>query len=149
MASDSDARNASADHGDRDSPGRAILRAAHAGALAFTVFFSLYPRKAVDATFSAEVQSLAWLFHIGCYLLIASLHVAAYPGGGRSPFFRRLRLFAAYSLLGLALETGQALPVVNRSCSASDALANALGAALGAFLAPSGRRRRTSGGGRL
>lgn len=122
----------------------AVFRGMHAGALAFTVFFSLYPREAVDLSFSAEVQRYDWLFHTLCYFALAALHLVAYPpparpdaaGATAAPTFRRLRTFALYSLLGLALEAGQALPAVHRSCSVSDALHNAFGAALGALLAP-------------
>ena len=45
---------------------RGMWRGAFGAALAFTLFFSLYPHEAVDATFSEEVQAFDWLFHALC-----------------------------------------------------------------------------------
>ena len=104
-------------------PLRLAARAAFAAALAFVLFFSLYPHDAVDATFSRETQSLDWLFHSVCYAAL--------------PLLRRLDAALLFAALGCALELAQALlPFVARSCTLSDARCNALGALLGALLLP-------------
>lgn len=116
---------------------RLAARVLWGAVLAFTVFFSLYPREAVDETFSPGFQSYDWLFHGGCYAALSFLHLAAFPRrAGKSRFHARLRAFALCSLLGAVLEVAQTIPAVNRSSSVSDAVCNAVGAALGAFLAP-------------
>ncbi len=106
-------------------------------ALAFTLTLSLYPHYAVDATFSPKVQRFDWLFHGVCYFVLCSTAAVGFLRRGGAGFFRRLKIFAAHSLLGLALELCQAMPAINRSASVSDALHNAAGAALGAFSVPS------------
>ena len=50
---------------------RGTWRGAFGAALAFTLFFSLYPHEAVDATFSEEVQAFDWLFHALCYATLS------------------------------------------------------------------------------
>ena len=120
-----------------DAPPRiAVARAVWFAALAFTLTLSLYPHAAVDATFSPEIQRFDWLFHGGCYFTLCLTASIGFLRRGRAGFFPRLKLFAAHSLLGLALEVCQAMPVINRSASVSDALHNAVGAALGAFSIP-------------
>ena len=90
-------------------------RAAFFAALAFVLYFSLCPSETVDETFSKPVQSYDWLFHTATYAALGLL----------------------LSCLGCLLELGQRLlPFVGRSCSLSDSLHNAFGAALGAFLTP-------------
>ncbi len=117
-------------------PLRLAARAAFAAALAFVLFFSLYPHDAVDATFSRETQSLDWLFHSVCY---AALPLLLLAGHARAPLplLRRLDAALLFAALGCALELAQALlPFVARSCTLSDARSNALGALLGALLLP-------------
>ena len=115
---------------------RGMWRGAFGAALAFTLFFSLYPHEAVDATFSEEVQTFDWLFHALCYATLSAtwlLGRAERPSG----LLPRLDAALAFASLGCALELAQALlPFVARSCTISDASANALGALLGALLAP-------------
>ena len=115
---------------------RGPFRAAFFAALAFTVYFSLYPHDAVDATFSKEVQAFDWLFHALCY---ASLSATWLLGRAERPrgLLPRLDVALAFASLGCALELAQALlPFVARTCTLSDASANALGALLGALLVP-------------
>ena len=115
---------------------RGMWRGAFGAALAFTLFFSLYPHEAVDATFSEEVQAFDWLFHALCY---ASLSATWLLGRAKRPrgFLPRLDAAFAFASLGCALELAQALlPFVARTCTLSDASANALGALLGALLVP-------------
>ncbi len=115
---------------------RGMWRVAFGAALAFTLFFSLYPHEAVDATFSEEVQTFDWLFHALCYATLSGtwlLGRAKRPQG----LLPRLDAALAFASLGCALELAQALlPFVARSCTLSDASANALGALLGALLVP-------------
>lgn len=115
---------------------RGMWRGAFGAALAFTLFFSLYPHEAVDATFSEEVQTFDWLFHALCY---ATLSATWLLGRTKRPqgLLPRLDAALAFASLGCALELAQALlPFVARSCTISDASANALGALLGALLVP-------------
>ena len=115
---------------------RGPFRAAFFAALAFTIFFSLYPHDAVQETFSEEVQAFDWLFHSLCY---ASLSATWLLGRAERPHGLLPRLDAAFAFasLGCALELAQALrPFVARTCTLSDASANALGALLGALLVP-------------
>jgi VanZ family protein len=115
---------------------RGMWRVAFGAALAFTLFFSLYPHEAVDATFSEEVQTFDWLFHALCYAMLSAtwlLGRAERPHG----LLPRLDAAFAFASLGCALELAQALlPFVARTCTLSDASANALGALLGALLVP-------------
>lgn len=111
-------------------------RVAFGAALAFTVYFSLYPHDAVQETFSEEVQAFDWLFHALCY---ASLSATWLLGRAKRPrgLLPRLDAAFAFASLGCALELAQALlPFVARTCTLSDASANALGALLGALLVP-------------
>ena len=111
---------------------RGMWRGAFGAALAFTLFFSLYPHEAVDATFSEEVQAFDWLFHALCY---ATLSATWLLGRAKRPQGLLPRL--AFASLGCALELAQALlPFVARTCTLSDASANALGTLLGALLVP-------------
>ena len=126
---------------------RGPFRAAFYAALAFTLFFSLYPHEAVQETFSEEVQAFDWLFpavlqasgspfHALCY---ASLSATWLLGRAERPrgLLPRLDVALAFASLGCALELAQALlPFVARTCTLSDASANALGALLGALLVP-------------
>ena len=115
---------------------RAPFRAAFGAALAFTLFLSLYPHDAVQETFSEEVQAFDWLFHALCY---AALSATWLLGRAKRPHgvLPRLDAALAFASLGCALELAQALmPFVARSCTISDATANALGALLGALIAP-------------
>ena len=122
---------------ERSRPGsREVWRGAFGAALAFTLFFSLYPHDAVDATFSEEVQTFDWLFHALCY---ATLSATWLLGRAKRPrgLLPRLDAALAFASLGCALELAQALlPFVARTCTLSDASANAVGACLGAFLVP-------------
>ena len=137
-------------------------RAAFFAALAFVLYFSLCPSETVDETFSKPVQSYDWLFHSATYAALGALAVLAFlrrpppppprppppppppprpppPPPPRPPprLLPRLRVTLLLSCLGCLLELGQRLlPFVGRSCSLSDALHNAFGAALGAFLTP-------------
>ncbi len=115
---------------------RGPFRAAFYAALAFTLYFSLYPHDAVQETFSEEVQAFDWLFHTLCYASLSGLWLlsrAARPRG----LLPRLDAALAFASLGCALELAQALlPFVARTCTLSDASANALGALLGALLVP-------------
>ena len=126
-----------AEGGSRKAPsGRAPFRAAFFAVLAFTLHFSLYPHDAVQETFSEEVQSFDWLFHSLCYAALSAtwlLGRAERPRG----LLPRLDAALAFASLGCALALAQALlPFVARSCTISDASANALGAFLGALLVP-------------
>ena len=115
---------------------RGTWRGAFGAALAFTLFFSLYPHEAVDATFSEEVQAFDWLFHALCY---ATLSATWLLGRAKRPqgLLPRLDAALAFASLGCALELAQALlPFVARTCTLSDASANAFGALLGALLVP-------------
>ena len=115
---------------------RAPFRAAFFAALAFTLFFSLYPHDTVQETFSEEVQAFDWLFHTLCY---AALSATWLLGRTKRPrgLLPRLDAALAFTSLGCALEIAHALlPFVARTCTLSDASANALGAFLGAFLVP-------------
>ena len=115
---------------------RGMWRGAFGAALAFTIFFSLYPHDAVQETFSEEVQAFDWLFHSLCY---ATLSATWLLGRAKRPrgLLPRLDAALAFASLGCALELAQALlPFVARTCTISDASANALGAFLGAFLVP-------------
>ena len=121
---------------------RGLFRAAFGAALAFTLFFSLYPHEAVQETFSEETQSFDWLFHTFCY---ATLSATWLLGRAKRPrgLLPRLDTALAFTSLGCALELAQALlPFVARSCTLSDASANALGAFLGALIATPPRGRR-------
>ena len=118
-------------------------RAAFFAALAFVLYFSLCPSETVDETFSKPVQSYDWLFHSATYAALGALAALAFlrrpapaaPASARLLTRRRVTLLL--SCLGCLLELGQRLlPFVGRSCSLSDALHNAFGAALGAFLTP-------------
>ena len=118
-------------------------RAAFFATLAFVLYFSLCPSETVDETFSKPVQSYDWLFHTATYAALGALAVLAFlrrpapaaPASDR--LLPRLRVTLLLSCLGCLLELGQRLlPFVGRSCSLSDALHNAFGAALGAFLTP-------------
>ncbi len=115
---------------------RGPFRAAFFAALAFTLFFSLYPHDAVQETFSEEVQAFDWLFHALCYAMLSAtwlLGRAERPRG----LLPRLDAAFAFASLGCALELAQALlPFVARTCTLSDASANALGALFGALLVP-------------
>ena len=113
-----------------------VALGAFGAALAFTLFFSLYPHEAVDATFSEEVQAFDWLFHALCY---ATLSATWLLGRAKRPqgLLPRLDAALAFASLGCALELAQALlPFVARTCTLSDASANAFGALLGALLVP-------------
>ena len=115
---------------------RGPFRAAFFAALAFTLYFSLYPHDAVQETFSEEVQAFDWLFHTLCY---AALSATWLLGRAKRPrgILPRLDAALAFASLGCALELAQALlPFVARTCTLSDASANALGALLGALLVP-------------
>ena len=115
---------------------RGPFRAAFYAALAFTLFFSLYPHEAVQETFSEEVQAFDWLFHALCY---ASLSATWLLGRAERPrgLLPRLDVALAFASLGCALELAQALlPFVARTCTLSAASADALGALLGALLVP-------------
>ena len=115
---------------------RGTWRGAFEAALAFTLFFSLYPHEAVDATFSEEVQAFDWLFHALCY---ATLSATWLLGRAKRPQGRPPRLDAAlaFASLGCALELAQALlPFVARTCTLSDASSNAIGSLLGSLLVP-------------
>ena len=115
---------------------RGTWRGAFGAALAFTLFFSLYPHEAVDATFSEEVQAFDWLFHALCY---ATLSATWLLGRAKRPqgLLPRLDAALAFASLGCALELAQALlPFVARTCTLSDASANAFGSLLGALLVP-------------
>ena len=98
-----------------------MWRGAFGAALAFTLFFSLYPHEAVDATFSEEVQAFDWLFHALCYATLSGtwlLGRAKRPQG----IPPRLDAALAFASLGCALELAQALlPFVARTCTLSDA----------------------------
>ena len=115
---------------------RAPFRVAFGAALAFTLYFSLYPHDAVQETFSEEVQSFDWLFHSLCYAALSAtwlLGRAERPRG----LLPRLDAALAFASLGCAFELAQAiLPFVARTCTLSDASANAIGALLGALLVP-------------
>ena len=115
---------------------RGLRRGAFGAALAFTLFFSLYPHDAVQETFSAEVQTFDWLFHALCYATLSAtwlLGRAERPSG----LLPRLDAAFAFASLGCALELAQALlPFVARTCMLSDAAANTLGAFLGALSVP-------------
>ena len=115
---------------------RGVWRGAFGAALAFTLFFSLYPHDAVQETFSEEVQTFDWIFHALCYATLSAtwlLGCAKRPRG----LLPRFDAALAFASLGCALELAQALlPFVARTCTISDAAANALGALLGALLAP-------------
>ena len=116
--------------------GRSVFRVTFWTALAFTLFFSLYPHDAVQETFSEEVQTFDWLFHALCY---AALSATWLLGRAKRPhgFLPRLDAALAFASLGCALELAQALlPFVARTCTISDAAANALGALLGALFVP-------------
>jgi VanZ family protein len=115
---------------------RGVWRGAFGVALAFTMFFSLYPHDAVQETFSEEVQAFDWLFHALCY---ATLSATWLLGRAKRPrgLLPRLDAALAFASLGCVLELAQALlPFVARTCTLSDASANAVGAFLGAFLVP-------------
>ena len=115
---------------------RGPFRVAFGAVFAFTLYFSLYPHDAVQETFSEEVQAFDWLFHTLCYASLSGLWLlsrAARPRG----LLPRLDAALAFASLGCALELAQALlPFVARTCTLSDASANALGALLGALLVP-------------
>ena len=115
---------------------RGAWRGAFGAALAFTLYFSLYPHDAVQETFSEEVQAFDWLFHTLCY---AALSATWLLGRAKRPrgLLPRLDAALAFASLGCALELAQALlPFVARTCTLSDASANAFGAFLGALLVP-------------
>ena len=121
-----------------------VRRAAFFAALAFVLYFSLCPSETVEENFSKPVQSFDWLFHTVTYAALGALAVLAFlrrPASSaplHSRLHPRLLVLLLLASLGCALELGQRLlPFVGRSCSLSDALHNAFGAALGAFLAPS------------
>ena len=115
---------------------RAPFRIAFGAALAFTLYFSLYPHDAVQETFSEEVQSFDWLFHMLCYASLSALWLLSRAKRPRG-ILLRLDAALAFASLGCALELAQAfLPFVARTCTLSDASANALGALLGAILVP-------------
>ncbi len=120
---------------------RGTWQGAFGAALAFTLFFSLYPHEAVDATFSEEVQAFDWLFHALCY---ATLSATWLLGRAKRPQGLPPRLDAAlaFASLGCALELAQALlPFVARSCTLSDASSNAIGSLLGSLLVPPERQK--------
>ena len=120
----------------RTMDGQRMFRAAFWTALAFTLFFSLYPHDAVQETFSEEVQAFDWLFHALCY---AALSATWLLGRAKRPhgLLPRLDAALAFASLGFALELAQALiPFVARTCMLSDAAANTIGAFLGALSAP-------------
>lgn len=113
---------------------RAPFRAAFAAALAFTLFFSLYPHDAVEETFSEEVQAFDWLFHSLCYASLSALWILSRAERPRG-VLPRLDAALSFAALGCVLELAQALlPFVARSCSLSDAAANAFGALLGSLV---------------
>ena len=120
---------------------RGTWRGAFGAALAFTLFFSLYPHEAVDATFSEEVQAFDWLFHALCYATLSGtwlLGRAKRPQG----VLPRLDAALAFASLGCALELAQALlPFVARTCTLSDASSNAIGSLLGSLLVPPERQK--------
>ena len=120
---------------------RGMWRGAFAATLAFTLFFSLYPHEAVDATFSEEVQAFDWLFHALCYATLSGtwlLGRAKRPQG----IPPRLDAALAFASLGCALELAQALlPFVARTCTLSDASSNAIGSLLGSLLVPPERQK--------
>ena len=82
---------------------RGVWRGAFRAALAFTLFFSLYPHDAVQETFSEEVQAFDWLFHALCY---ASLSATWLLGREERPrgLLPRLDVAFAFASLGCALE---------------------------------------------
>ena len=88
------------------------------------------------AFYAALAFTLYWLFHTLCYASLSGLWLlsrAARPRG----LLPRLDAALAFASLGCALELAQALlPFVARTCTLSDASANALGALLGALLVP-------------
>jgi VanZ family protein len=104
-------------------------------ALAAIAFMSLLPRADLDAHVPPEVQSRASLIHFVSYLALGAC--ALWSRGRRRAPWRSLGTAVAFcGMYGIAMECLQMLPVVGRSCSASDVAQNLAGAAVAALCTP-------------
>ena len=125
-----------------DAPSRPALfpaglrKAVFFAALSAILYLSLMPRKLVDESFSAELQSQDSRFHTASYLALGFLFLAAFARRGKTSVRLRAAVFAGFAAMGGVVEFLQSLPAIGRSASVSDAVHNAVGAAIGAFLTP-------------
>ncbi len=97
---------------------------------------TLAPSRAISAIGADPIRAWHHWIHVSGFLPLAFAAVLGYNMHARRPFRRMGRVIGACSAYGFVLEMLQAIFVaLERAFSLRDALANTLGATLGALLA--------------
>lgn len=99
-------------------------------------YVSLIPHTTVESDIPRSVQSYDLPFHIAVYFLVALTAVLALAKRDIS-MSTRVNIFMSCALFGALLEIMQAtIPGVSRTCTISDFVSNAFGAATAVAIVP-------------